>query len=700
MMRTRLGVAVLAAAVLSTSAPGAQALPRGGPDLREARATVRRLLREAAARPAPDPAPRLAATTAQPAATGAPENVTVDAVVRRAYLTWSPPSGATGVTGYRVFSHPTIGNGIHQTEGTSYTAGYATPGLTYSFQVAAVTAQGVGTKSAPVSVRIPTRDLFVSHEGGIFVQASRDGRLVPVLDDAHVNTDPAVSLDGMRVAYVSDASGTHGIYYRPATGGGPVRTIAVASGRDPSQYAQPSWAPDGSLIAATRYTPTEIASVLLTTGGEAYEELADSSSPSFTPGASIVAVDEATSRLVEHTMAVTGSRRVITGSSNVLDAEVSPDGTSVAFTRVDSMQGDVPLTSVWLVPRYGGTPTRIADPGGLNADVTWANDGGRVYFTHVPVTDAGPGTPRVHTVTRTGTGHDRAGAIGSTSPSSRAAWPRERAVAPHAPVHVADFDGDGVQDVAVFRPSTGTWYVRGRPSVQWGAPGAVPAQADYDGDGRSDYAVFRPSNGGWYLRGRAVVPFGRAGDVPVPADYDGDGRDDIALFRPSNLTWYVRGQAPVRFGHTGDIPVPGGVLGTRPQQMIVWQPSDSTWYVREQAGSGWTTREVQFGTPGDIPVLMDTGSSDPEYMHLGVLRPSSGRMYDKSLQVSGFTSEPRFNTPMETYGAVPVGRMRQESPMQPGRVSTSVLFQPATGRWTGLLGHGPVLWGQQGDVAV
>jgi hypothetical protein len=65
------------------------------------------------------------------------------------------------------------------------------------------------------------------------------------------------------------------------------------------------------------------------------------------------------------------------------------------------------------------------------------------------------------------------------------------------------------------------------------------AVADFNGDGLTDVVVFRPSSGMWYDRstGQAVA-LGKAGDIPVPADYNGDGRADFAVFRPSNGTWY------------------------------------------------------------------------------------------------------------------------------------------------------------------
>ncbi|HEX8250727.1 MAG TPA: FG-GAP-like repeat-containing protein, partial [Pyrinomonadaceae bacterium] len=140
-----------------------------------------------------------------------------------------------------------------------------------------------------------------------------------------------------------------------------------------------------------------------------------------------------------------------------------------------------------------------------------------------------------------------------------------------------DYNGDGISDISVFRPSTGAWYIArptGVPSqnfdtVQFGANGDVIVPADYDGDGKTDVAVWRPSDGVWYLMqssaGFRAAQFGANGDIPVPGDFDGDGRANLAVFRPSTGSWYIARATgipsqnfdTVPFGQNGDKPIAG-----------------------------------------------------------------------------------------------------------------------------------------------
>ncbi len=219
----------------------------------------------------------------------------------------------------------------------------------------------------------------------------------------------------------------------------------------------------------------------------------------------------------------------------------------------------------------------------------------------------------------------------------------------------ADYDADGKADYAVYRPSTGTWWIVPSSTklsftVLWGNPGSddMPVPADYDGDGRTDIALWRPGTGEWWIlkssnsysyASRVLLQWGSAaaGDIPVVGDFDGDQRADVAVWRQSTGTWWILKSSDslnaatalrIQWGNPGsqDAPVPGDYDGDGKTDIAVWRPQSGTWWILKSLDNySYSTRlQIQYGvgSEGDIPVPADydgDGKAD-----LGVWRPAIG----------------------------------------------------------------------------
>ena len=278
-----------------------------------------------------------------------------------------------------------------------------------------------------------------------------------------------------------------------------------------------------------------------------------------------------------------------------------------------------------------------------------------------------------------------------------------------------DYDRDGWSDVAVYRPSSGTWFSLDSSTDNqtyrfhgWGvqAQADTPAPGDYDGDGVIDPTVYRPASGTWFILTSssnytdwAWFGWGNASDTPMQGDYDGDGKTDAAVYRPSTGEWFVRPssgatQWSVVFGQAGDVPIAGDFDGDGRRDIAVYRPSSGTWFILKSSSNftAWTYRGWGVQAQGDVPAPGDydgDGKTDP-----CVFRPASGTWFILESHAA-YTTWAWFGWGTATDTLVPADYDGD------GKTDAAV-YRPSTGEWFVRPSSGATQWsvvfGQAADV--
>lgn len=186
---------------------------------------------------------------------------------------------------------------------------------------------------------------------------------------------------------------------------------------------------------------------------------------------------------------------------------------------------------------------------------------------------------------------------------------------------MGDYDGDGRQDIAVFRRSNGLWAILQSSNNAeryefWGALNDFPSVGDYDGDGKADLCAVRVEgvNRVWYIRQSSNgqlsrIVWGTAATDGVfffaPFDVDGDGRQDIAVNRivAGQRQFLIRlsagGESYITWGLNTDTALFGDYDGDGKTDPAVWRPgSPATFY---HLGSTAGVTGQSFGVTGDVP---------------------------------------------------------------------------------------------------
>ena len=237
-----------------------------------------------------------------------------------------------------------------------------------------------------------------------------------------------------------------------------------------------------------------------------------------------------------------------------------------------------------------------------------------------------------------------------------------------------DFNGDGKTDFVVVRNTGGgsggqiTWFwnlngsAAPTAAAAWGISTDKFVSGDYDGDGKDDIAVWRPGAAtvaAFYILNSATSTlrqeaFGQAGDdASVVGDYNGDGKDDLAVYRAGasagdQSTWFYRTTANgavtyMPWGQNGDFPAPGDYDGDGKADFAVQRNNGGgqARFWRMQTTAGFDS--VVFGTPTDVIVPGDydgDGKTD-----IATVRGVSGSIQWHWLNSSNSTIEYR------TFGA-------------------------------------------------
>ncbi len=170
-----------------------------------------------------------------------------------------------------------------------------------------------------------------------------------------------------------------------------------------------------------------------------------------------------------------------------------------------------------------------------------------------------------------------------TAGAKRESWLKPWAIKNWTPL-VGDFDGDGLDDIAVQNSITGEWQVAlsdgvrfvphpGRGDFSWLSQWVIgkPFVGDFNGDGKADLLIWNGWNRRFYVAittKHQFVPNNEGlclGDVqpgtfPLVGDFDGDGKAEILVKDAKVFRWHtvrISGNESMRFnqpdktGYTG-----------------------------------------------------------------------------------------------------------------------------------------------------
>ncbi len=251
-----------------------------------------------------------------------------------------------------------------------------------------------------------------------------------------------------------------------------------------------------------------------------------------------------------------------------------------------------------------------------------------------------------------------------------------------------DGDGDYGEDGLIKIPNA-TWFTLEpiERRYNFGYPTDLPFAGDWNGDGLSEIGVYRPSENKFYLdtgdgmwqTGVDITSstFGMAGDVPIIGDWNGDGKDEIGVFRiesdgrglfsldyNGNRQWDSGIDKTYYFGTRGDIPVAGKWNNSSNSYIGVYRPSTFTFYLDWDGNYQWSSssdKSYAFRPTGAstnlVPIVGNWNDNDTGRDAIGVYDADNGIFYpDFNNDFRWDTVNESLNLPLKfgTTGDIPV----------------------------------------------
>jgi dipeptidyl aminopeptidase/acylaminoacyl peptidase len=195
------------------------------------------------------------------------------------------------------------------------------------------------------------------------------------------NWDPAVSPDGTKVAFLSNAGGHTDIYLMSADGSNLHELTS-----DTAVEEGPQWSPDGSRIGyASNFAGSNDIWVVDVSGANRTNLTPDvprssQANPSWSPDGKEIAY-ESNERgnwdLFAMNSDGTGARALTIGAPMEGAPDWSPDGTKIAF--ISDKSGP---TQVWVLDVSSGQTKQLSDAPGFSPYFAWSPDGTKIAFSN------------------------------------------------------------------------------------------------------------------------------------------------------------------------------------------------------------------------------------------------------------------------------------------------------------------------------